>query len=61
MDAAIFWMRNTVSVRNSVRYAVFRLQRGCGKVEFKRTVTGFSLASWRRVVCSFPCTLLFTG
>ena len=30
--------------KKSVRYAVFVLLRGCGKLEFKRNVYGFSLA-----------------
>ena len=33
--------------KKSVRYAVSLLQRGCGKREFKQTVSGFSNTSWR--------------
>ena len=54
MDSSILWIRNTV------RHAVFLLQRDCGKMELKRTVSGFSLTSCRKVVCSVPETLPFT-
>ena len=45
MDSALFWMRNTVAARKSVRYTVFVLLRSCGKLESKRAVDGFSLPS----------------
>ena len=53
-------MRNTVSARKSTRYAVFLLQRGCEKMEFKRAVSGLSLTSWRKVIHSVLETLPFT-
>ena len=43
MDSALFWMRNTVAAGKLVRYTVFVLLRDCRKLEFKRTVYGFSL------------------
>ena len=43
MDSALFWMRITVAAKKSVRYTVFELLRGCGILEFKRMVYGFSL------------------
>ena len=41
----MLWMRNTVSARKSVPYEVFLLQRSCGNMEFKQTVSDFSLTS----------------
>ena len=45
MDSALFWIRNTIAARKSIRPMVFELLRGCAKFEFKRTVYGFSLPS----------------
>ena len=45
MDSALFWLWNMVAARKFVRYAAFVLLRGCGKLEFERTVYGFSLTS----------------
>ena len=42
---ALFWMRNAVAARKSVRHTALTLLRRCGKLEFKQTSYGFSLTS----------------
>ena len=45
MDSASFWMQNTAAAKKSLQHTVFTLLGGCGKLEFKRTVYGFSLTN----------------
>ena len=42
-DSALFWMRNTVAAKKSVRYTVFVSLRGCGESEFQQWFTVFHL------------------